>query len=90
VIALCSCVTPHIVVPSKAVWSQKELQHHAAMAVAAIVINSGHNCNGTEVIVTAKGWPQREAFLKTVEQVLGDLYERWPWCVLACAFGMHV
>lgn len=65
--------------PSTARWSDAELESHAALAVSSTVLNSGHNCNATEIIVTAKGWPQRQAFQDALARVLSELYERWPW-----------
>jgi hypothetical protein len=73
------CVTPYIIVPSTQKWSQHELTYQAMSAVASIVLNSGHNCNATEVIVTAKGWKQRDAFLAAVRHYLGTSYQRWTW-----------
>lgn len=73
------CVTPYIVVPSTQKWSQQELAYQAMSAVASMVLNSGHNCNGTEVIVTARGWKQRDAFLAAVRHYLAQSYQRWTW-----------
>lgn len=75
----CRCVTPHIVVPSAKKWSQADLEYHAKVAVASCVLNSGHNCLSTELIVTAKGWPQREEFLEALRKVLNGMSQRWPW-----------
>lgn len=47
--------------------------------MAACVLNSGHNCLSTELIVTARGWPQRPAFLEALRKVLDGLSQRWPW-----------
>ena len=55
------CVTPCIVVPGR--WTQRDLEYHADNIVSAKTHNCGHNCLAAEVIVTAKDWPQREAFL---------------------------
>jgi aldehyde dehydrogenase (NAD(P)+) len=72
-------VTPYVIVPSKASWSRADLLYHARMAVVSSVLNTGHNCNATEVLVTAKGWPQREEFMMAVRHVLDSLSQRWPW-----------
>ena len=55
------CVTPCIVVPGR--WTQRDLEYHADNIVSAKSHNCGHNCLAAEVIITAKDWPQREAFL---------------------------
>lgn len=73
------CVTPYIVVPSKQHWSAEEMDYQAMVACASIALNSGHNCNGTEIIVTAKGWPQRQEFLDAVTRFLQGTYQRYIW-----------
>jgi acyl-CoA reductase-like NAD-dependent aldehyde dehydrogenase len=73
------CVTPYIVVPSEEPWSAEELAYQAMIACTSVVLNSGHNCNATEVIVTAKGWPQREQFLEAVKRFLDGTYQRYIW-----------
>jgi hypothetical protein len=75
----CRCVTPHIIIPSSRRWSRADLEYHANVAVSSCVINSGHNCLSTELIVTAKHWPQREEFLEAVRKVLNSMSQRWPW-----------
>ena len=73
------CVTPYIVVPSKAKWTDAELHYQAMSAVVGMLNNSGHNCNATEVIVTARNWPQRDAFLQAVRTLLNSCQQRWLW-----------
>jgi acyl-CoA reductase-like NAD-dependent aldehyde dehydrogenase len=73
------CITPYIVVPSRAQWTMAELDYQAMSACISTVANSGHNCNGTEVIITAKGWPQRELFLLAVHKHLSSCQQRYAW-----------
>ena len=73
------CVTPYIIVPSAKPWSQRELEYQAAAAVSGLWLNSGHNCNGTEVLVTAADWPQRGAFVAAVRALLDRSYQRFAW-----------
>jgi hypothetical protein len=73
------CITPFIVVPSNTRWSKDELAYHAMHACQGMVMNAGHNCNGTEIVVTAKGWPQREEFVQAVREFLGACHQRWVW-----------
>ncbi len=74
------CVTPCLVVPGG--WTQRDLEYHADNIVSAKSHNAGHNCLAAEVIITAKDWPQREAFLDAL---------RWgpawsPACTSACCY----
>lgn len=64
------CVSPVIVVPGY--WSRKELDFQAANVATMVTNNASFNCNAAKVLVTWKGWPQREAFLKRVEEVLKE------------------
>ena len=58
------CVTPYLVVPGK--WSPRAIKYYADECVAGMMNNAGHNCTKLEILVTAKGWPQREAFVAAV------------------------
>jgi len=65
-------VSPWIVVP--AAWSPSDLAFHAENLVSSLVNNAGFNCNATRVIVTWKGWAQRDDLLAAV----GDLLAATP------------
>ena len=67
-------VSPLIVVPGS--WSDAELAYHAESAVTSLTHNGSFNCNATRVIVTHAGWPQREAFLVKIRQLLNELPPR--------------
>jgi len=69
-------VCPYIVVPGE--WTDSELQHHAEQAVATRLINGGHVCCGSQILVLDKDWPQREKFIEKVT----DAYNK-------CAFQTY-
>ncbi|HAN30973.1 MAG TPA: NAD-dependent aldehyde dehydrogenase, partial [Myxococcales bacterium] len=70
-------VGPVFVVPGK--WSDKAIDYHARNVVAMVTYNAGFNCNGARLIVTASGWPQREAFIERVEHHLNATPSRVPY-----------
>ncbi|KAB8039189.1 NAD-dependent aldehyde dehydrogenase [Silvanigrella paludirubra] len=55
------CVTPVIIVPG--IWTDEELIYHARQIASVVANNASFNCNAMKVIVTCKGWQQRELFL---------------------------
>jgi hypothetical protein len=61
-------VSPVIVVPGE--WSTAELLYQAEHVATMLVNNAGFNCLTARVIVTHSAWPQREAFLGALIQVL--------------------
>jgi len=65
-------VSPWIVVP--AAWTPSDLAFQAENLVSSLANNAGFNCNATRVIVTWKGWPQRDELLDRV----GDLLAATP------------
>ena len=73
------CVTPVVVVPGAVTWTAAELEFQAEKVLASKFLNAGHNCLSTEIVVTARTWPQREAFLAALRQVLSRTQQRWPW-----------
>lgn len=62
------CVTPVIVVPGD--YSPAELRFIAENVATQVVNNASFNCNAAKVLVTSEGWPQREAFVQHVRDVL--------------------
>ena len=58
------CVTPYIIIPGQ--WSEQAIEYYADECVAGLINNSAHNCTKLELLVTAKGWPQREKFIAAV------------------------
>jgi acyl-CoA reductase-like NAD-dependent aldehyde dehydrogenase len=61
-------VSPVIVVP--AVYTEKQLLYQAEDVAAGLTCNASFDCNANKVLILAKGWPQREAFLAGVERAL--------------------
>jgi acyl-CoA reductase-like NAD-dependent aldehyde dehydrogenase len=62
------CVTPCMIVPGE--WSEDDLEFQARHVVSMVAQNASFNCNAAKVLVTAKGWPQRERFLEKVHAAL--------------------
>ncbi len=62
------CVTPVLVVPGP--WSAPDMDFQARQVAGMVVQNASFNCNAAKVVVVAKGWPQREAFLGLLEKHL--------------------
>ncbi|HET6332733.1 MAG TPA: aldehyde dehydrogenase family protein [Polyangiales bacterium] len=62
------CVTPCMIVPGD--WSEDDLEFQARHVVSMVAQNASFNCNAAKVLVTAKGWPQRERFLEKVHAAL--------------------
>lgn len=67
-------VTPYIVVPGQ--WSRGEMEYWAKMLVFAKGQNAGHNCIAAEVVVTDRGWAQREEFLGVLREAFSQTTNR--------------
>jgi acyl-CoA reductase-like NAD-dependent aldehyde dehydrogenase len=61
-------VTPWVVVPGS--YSERELDFQAENVAAMIVNNASFNCIAAKLILTWKGWPDRQRFLDKVQGVL--------------------
>lgn len=68
------CVTPILVVPGP--WSHSDLEYQARHVASMVTQNASFNCNAAKVLVTAKGWLQRDAFLANVEKALAAVPAR--------------
>jgi acyl-CoA reductase-like NAD-dependent aldehyde dehydrogenase len=68
------CVTPILVVPGT--WSAADLSFQARQVASAMAHNASFNCTAAQVLVLAKGWPQRDAFLAQVRQELARIPSR--------------
>lgn len=66
------CVTPVLVVPGQ--WSDAGLAFHARNVASMVAHNASFNCNAAKVLVLARGWDQRQAFLDR----LYEAFERLP------------
>lgn len=62
------CVTPVLVVPGA--WSEGDLRFQAEHVAGMVAHNASFNCNAAKVLVTARDWPQRSAFLDHVREAL--------------------
>lgn len=62
------CVTPVLITPGE--WTEAEMNFQARHVAAMVAQNASFNCNAAKVLVTAAGWPQRQAFLAKVEEKL--------------------
>jgi acyl-CoA reductase-like NAD-dependent aldehyde dehydrogenase len=62
------CVTPVIVVPGP--WSIRDIRFQARHVASMVTQNASFNCNAAKVIVTARGWLQRDMFLDVLHQEL--------------------
>ncbi|HET9931567.1 MAG TPA: aldehyde dehydrogenase family protein, partial [Polyangiaceae bacterium] len=67
-------VSPVLVVP--AVYSERDLSSAARSVAGMFVHNGSFNCNAAKLLVTARDWPQREAFLQRLGHVLADVPTR--------------
>jgi hypothetical protein len=70
-------VTPVIVVPGR--WSTAELAYHAENVAAMLTNNAGFNCATARMLITARAWPQREAFLDAVRHRLRRVSPKPAW-----------
>jgi acyl-CoA reductase-like NAD-dependent aldehyde dehydrogenase len=62
------CVTPVMVVPGD--WSDSEIDYQAQNVASMIAHNASFNCNAAKVLVTARDWPLRDAFVSRVRSKL--------------------
>jgi hypothetical protein len=61
-------VTPWIVVPGP--FTKKELDFQSDSVASSLVNNASFNCVATKVILTWRGWDQRQAFMDRLESIL--------------------
>lgn len=70
-------VTPVLVVPGA--WSSQDVRRQARQGAAMAAHNASCNCNAAKLVVTARHWPQREAFLRALREELAALPARPSW-----------
>ena len=70
-------VTPWIIVPGR--YTPAQLACQADTVAASIANNTSFNCIATKLVVTCRGWPQRDAFLDHVARRLASLPARPAW-----------
>jgi aldehyde dehydrogenase (NAD(P)+) len=68
------CVTPVIFVPGR--FSERELDFVAQNLASMVTNNASCNCNAAKMLITSKRWPQREALLARVREVLSRVPPR--------------
>jgi aldehyde dehydrogenase (NAD(P)+) len=57
-------------------YTEKELRYQAEEVAGALALNASYCCCAAKVLITPKGWPQREAFLGMIEDVFAQLPPR--------------
>ncbi len=67
-------VTPVLVVPGP--WTDAALRYHAVQLAAQHALNAAHNCLTPRLVVVARGWPQRGAFLDALRAAFAALPRR--------------
>jgi len=68
------CVTPVLVVPGR--WSSGDLDFQARHVAGMVAHNASFNCNAAKVLVLARGWELRDAFLDRVKAALARIPPR--------------
>ena len=70
-------VSPVIVVPGP--WSPAEVRRQADRMVGTKLLNCGHVCNATQVLVMPGGWEQGPALLDEIRRLMRALPPRAPY-----------
>lgn len=70
-------VSPLIVIPGN--WSQADLAFQAEQIATQRLHNAGHNCIATQALIVSADWPQKDAFLAQLRDVLDTLPRRASW-----------
>ncbi|TVQ97974.1 MAG: aldehyde dehydrogenase family protein [Deltaproteobacteria bacterium] len=68
------CVTPVFVVPGP--WSESDIEFQARHVAGMVANNGSFNCNAAKVLLLARGWPQKDAFLAALRRRLQSLPPR--------------
>ena len=67
-------ISPCIVVPGE--WSSRDLRFHAEHIASTKLINSGHNCNATQVLVLPQDWPLADNLIAEVRAAISNAEPR--------------
>jgi hypothetical protein len=70
-------VSPFIVVPGD--WGPRDLRFQAEHIATTKLINSGHNCNATQVLVLSQDWPLADKLIAEVRAVISNAEPRPPY-----------
>ena len=71
-------VNPWIVVPSKR-WNIRSIDNHARHLAFSKLANNGHTCAAPQVLIVAKDWEFRAAFLDRLRYWLGEYAGNAPF-----------
>ena len=71
-------VNPWIVVPSKR-WNKRSIDNHARHLAFSKLANNGHTCAAPQVVIVAKDWEHRAAFLDRIRYWLGEYAGNAPF-----------
>jgi acyl-CoA reductase-like NAD-dependent aldehyde dehydrogenase len=70
-------VAPIIVVPGE--WSDADIRFQAEHVATMRLHNGGHNCIAGQALILSADWPQRDAFLTELRDVLDTAPPRESW-----------
>lgn len=70
-------VSPVLVVPGP--WDARRLRFQAESVAGMVTHNASFNCNAAKMVVTARGWKLRDAFLAGVEHFMALAPARLAW-----------
>jgi hypothetical protein len=70
-------VSPFIVVPGD--WCPRDLRFQAELIATTKLLNSGHNCNATQVLVLSQDWPLADKLIAEVRAVISNAEPRAPY-----------
>lgn len=67
-------VSPVIVVPS--VWDEADIRYQAEHIATMKMHNAGYNCIAAQVVILPETWPQRDALISAIRDVLKNAPKR--------------
>jgi hypothetical protein len=67
-------VSPWIIVPGP--YNKRQLDFQAENIASSVINNASFNCVATKVLLTWKGWADREQFMNKLESVLASVPQR--------------
>ncbi|MGC3997371.1 MAG: aldehyde dehydrogenase family protein [Anaeromyxobacter sp.] len=70
-------ISPVLVVPGP--WDASSLAAQAESVAGAVTHNASFNCNAAKLLVTARDWRHRDAFLAGVEHFMALVPARYAW-----------
>jgi len=71
------CVSPVLVVPGD--WDDRRLAFQAESVAGMVTHNASFNCNAAKLLITPRGWRQRETFLDLVFAAMSKAPPRRAW-----------